>query len=262
MVDEVVFLQEEQQVDIDVKGVAAAKATAMGKLIVDGIRFEGVLKVPGLGVNLISEGVLHSKGCDIISNAKEGWRKVMFQGRVLITASYEKGLFVWRPHENFLTEDYNYPLCMLASEQDRATEQQLWHLRLGHLNYADMGILKGMSEGMSFSTGSRHGMCVACCKGKMSARPFAGHNVKARKPFGVVYADLWGPVASSLQGNQYALLLVDEATTYTWVYCMNNKSQASDFISEFILQQDRQGNQVQTLRTDNGGEFISSKFKV
>jgi hypothetical protein len=83
------------------------------------MKFEGVLKVPGLGVNLISEGALHSKGCDIISNAKEGWRKVVFQGKVIINTTYEQGLFVWRPRVTFLSDNPNYPLCLLASEGER-----------------------------------------------------------------------------------------------------------------------------------------------
>jgi hypothetical protein len=58
-----------------------------------------------------------------------------------------------------------------------------------------------------------------------------------------------------MQGNQYALLLVDEASSYTWVYFMSNKSQAGDFIVEFILQQDRQNNKVQTLRTITVGSL-------
>jgi hypothetical protein len=68
MVDEMVFLQEEQQVDIDVKGVAAAKATAVGKLIVDGIRFEGVLKVRYLDWGLISFQKVFCTAKDVISS--------------------------------------------------------------------------------------------------------------------------------------------------------------------------------------------------
>jgi hypothetical protein len=180
---------------------------------------------------------------------------------VIIDAKFEGGLSIWRPPVAFKTSDPSYPVCLLATAGDKITEKQLWHLRLGHLNYGDMDKLQYMANGVRFSSVAQNSMCVSCCKGKMSARPFAGHNVKAKKPFGVVYADLWGPVTCSMQGNKYALLLVDEASTYTWVYFMHNKSQASDFIIEFILQQDRQGNKVQVLRTDNGGEFMSSQFK-
>jgi len=95
----------------------------------------------------------------------------------------------------------------------------------------------------------------------MSARPFKGHNHRATQPFEVVYADVWGPVAVSMQGHKYALLLVDEATSYTWVYFMANKSQAGEFVKMFILHHDRRGYQVQTIRTDNGGEFFAAEFK-
>ena len=261
MVDDSVVLHDEVEELTDIKGVADVTATGKGTLIVGGLELRDVLKVPNLGVNLISEGVLHGKGCDIVSNAEEGSRKVYFKGKVIIEATYEQGLFIWRPPVTFLTTDPLYPVCLLAAAVGHQSEQHLWHLRLGHLNYADMDKLKGMSVGMDYSKQKDHGLCVACCKGKLSGRPFRGHNEKAERPYQVIYADLWGPVCNSLQGHQYAMLLVDEATSYTWAYFLAHKSQAADIIKAFIVQQERCGNFVQVLRTDNGGEFSSSEFK-
>ena len=191
-VDEAVNLLDEEQVDIEIKGVAVARAVARGTLVAGGIEFKNVLKVKGLGVNLISEGVLHGKGCDVISNAAEGWRRVVFKGKVLIQADYEQGLFVWRPQVLHISAPANYPICLLASGAERYSEQQLWHLRMGHLNYADLGVLKHMSEGMDYKCVTKQGLCVSCCRGKMAARPFQMHNEKATHAFQIIYADLWG----------------------------------------------------------------------
>jgi hypothetical protein len=68
-----------------------------------------------------------------------------------------------------------------------------------------MVVLKGMSEGMEFRGESKHGLYVACCKGNLAKRPFRGHNEKASKPFSVVYADVWGPIVTSLQRHKHAL---------------------------------------------------------
>ena len=68
-------------------------------------------------------------------------------------------------------------------------------------------------------------------------------------------------MALSMQRHKYAMLMVNEATSYTWVQFMAQKSQASDLITAFILQQERKGNIIQTLRTDFGGEFVSADFQ-
>ena len=123
-----------------------------------------------------------------------------------------------------------------------------------------MDVLKHMSEGLRYSGGKQHNLCVACCRGKMVERSYKGHNEKATAAFQVIYADLWGPVAMSLQNNKYALLIVDDYTSYTWVRFLWSKDQASDVLQTFITQQATSGNFIQTLRTDNGGEFTSSVF--
>jgi hypothetical protein len=64
-----------------------------------------------------------------------------------------------------------------------------------------------------------------------------------------------------MQGHKYALLIVDECTSYTWVQFMATKAQAGDILQAFIIHQFNIGRAVGILRTDNGGEFSSSSFK-
>ena len=90
---------------------------------------------------------------------------------------------------------------------------------------------------------------------------FKGNNITARHAFEVIYADIWGPVDTSMQGHRYALLLVDEYTSYTWVFFLAQKSQAEDAIKSFIMHQFNLGKPVGTLRSDNGGEFSSGSLK-
>ena len=67
-----------------------------------------------------------------------------------------------------------------------------------------------------------------------------------------------GPVATSLQGHKYAMLLMDDYTSFTWVYFLAHKSQAEDMLRTFVMQQAASGKLISKIRTDNGGEFISS----
>jgi hypothetical protein len=168
MVESWVQLREEHPVDMVVKGLGDMKATSKGILCVQGIVLGAALKVPGLGTNLISEGVLQSKGCEIVS--KDNWRKVWCKGKLLISAIFEKGLFVWKPTDkSFLeksmmsrTECELYGLgassnivlgqqnCYVAGSKMESS-LQLWHLRMGHLNVADLHVLKTKSTGIKKS---------------------------------------------------------------------------------------------------------------
>ena len=136
-------------------------------------------------------------------------------------------------------------------------DQLLWHRRLGHLNYGDMERLKRMSTGMQYTRQGEVGMCVSCCRGKMAERAFPGHNERGKHALQVVYADVWGPVEESLQGHRYALVLVDDFTSYVWVYFMSTKSQTEDILKLFIRQQENAGKHILKLRTDNGGIYFS-----
>jgi transposase InsO family protein len=54
------------------------------------------------------------------------------------------------------------------------------------------------------------------------------------------------------------MLLMDDYTSFTWVYFLAHKSQAEDMLRTFVMQQAASGKLISKIRTDNGGEFTSS----
>jgi hypothetical protein len=66
---------------------------------------------------------------------------VYYRGEILIETRFEQGLFVWRPTVTVFHGEVEV-VCLLAGG-DKGGDQQLWHQRLGHLNYGDMDRLKG-----------------------------------------------------------------------------------------------------------------------
>jgi len=204
VVDKWVKLDNERPVNVLVKGIGNIKATSKGTLYIQGIMMGTALRVPGLGANLISEGVLQTNGCEITSKA--GWRKVLYNGRTIISASLENGLFVWRPEDRTVWKQFK-SYSQLENSQSKIimAKQQcfvagsrpqsnlvLWHLRMGHLNVADLHILKTRSTGIKNLSGSNLQMCISCCRAKCSQRSFSGQGEKAIKPMQTVYVDLWG----------------------------------------------------------------------
>ena len=95
---------------------------------------------------------------------------------------------------------------------------------------------------------------------------------RSARPGQLLYADLAGPfVASAHGGYHYALVLVDDFTRYKWVYFLRNKSEAPQYINNFIgsfnaLLSKRFGADgaepftVAAIHTDNAGEFLSREF--
>ena len=184
MVEEWVNLREEKKVNLRVKGVGNMTATGEGILEIGSLELAPVLRVPGLGVNLISEGVLQKRGCEIIS--RDEWRKVIYKGRVIIQAKLERGLFVWRPNDqSFIKKEQ----CYLANIKENVS-LHLWHLRMGHLNGDSLRSLKNMSEGMPNFGKDALPFCVACCRAKSVVKSFKGNSNRAQKTFDTIYCSI------------------------------------------------------------------------
>jgi IS30 family transposase len=62
-------------------------------------------------------------------------------------------------------------------------------------------------------------------------------------------------------GRRYFLLLVDDATRYMWVALLTTKDVAMKAIKHLQVQAEKKsGRKLRALRTDNGREFIVTKF--
>lgn len=65
----------------------------------------------------------------------------------------------------------------------------------------------------------------------------------------------------SIAGNKYFMLLIDDSTRMSWVYFLGNKSEAFNCFKKFRSMTELQSRyKVKCLRSDRGGEFLSSEF--
>ncbi|GJR60793.1 retrovirus-related pol polyprotein from transposon TNT 1-94 [Tanacetum coccineum] len=65
----------------------------------------------------------------------------------------------------------------------------------------------------------------------------------------------------SVNGKKYILVIVDDYSRYTWVYCLRTKDEAPDMIINFINQVQRNLKaQILKIRTDNGTKFENEKL--
>ena len=67
----------------------------------------------------------------------------------------------------------------------------------------------------------------------------------------------------SLSGTEYFLTSIDDQTHYVWVYFLKKKDQFFEKFLEWKTMVEKEtGKNQKALRTDNGGEFTSSKFEA
>jgi transposase InsO family protein len=81
------------------------------------------------------------------------------------------------------------------------------------------------------------------------------------KAFELLYMDLFGPTTyTSIGGNKYEFIIVDDFTRYTWVFFLIDKSNVFATFKKFIK---RIHNEFETtikkVRSDNGSEFKNTR---
>ena len=105
--------------------------------------------------------------------------------------------------------------------------------------------------------------CTTCSECKISTSDISKTpQVRATQKFQLVHRDVCGPLPESLHGNKYAISFIDDFSRYATVYFVASKGDSLAKLS-FFLNPVVQPCYVTgfTLRSDNGGEYISRKFK-
>ena len=75
----------------------------------------------------------------------------------------------------------------------------------------------------------------------------------------VIHSDVWGPSkVTTFGGSHWFVTFIDDCTRMTWVCLMKSKSEVNLLFQFFYKMVRTQYNaQVQVLRSDNGGEYLS-----
>ena len=105
--------------------------------------------------------------------------------------------------------------------------------------------------------------CKGCTMGKYVKSTFHEKENCALMILERVHIDVCGPFSvDSTANHRYYVIFVDEFSHRFWIFFMQKKDQTfSKFCELKALVEKESGKQVKALRSDNGGEFISNKFK-
>lgn len=114
-------------------------------------------------------------------------------------------------------------LCMMATQGDI----QLWHERMGHLNFSDLKKTKQLVSGMQFQEKNsfNYDTCVACIKEKMAKSPFHASETQSTDLLQLVHSDLCGSMeeASIAKANVLYHLLMIFRVKFLFIPCRQKR---------------------------------------
>ena len=107
-------------------------------------------------------------------------------------------------------------------------------------------------------------LCEACTTGKMHRTPFPrSSGSRAKEVIELIHSDVCGPFSEpTFGGARYFVTFVDDKSRKVWVHTIAQKSEVFGLFKELKAMLENQTNKtIKTLRTDNGGEYTSNRFK-
>lgn len=242
--------------DNSVHQVEKEGSIIINKIGDDSLTLESVYHVPGVKKNLFS-----------ISNDVDLGHFVLFRPHDVKLLRKIKALEADVIHTGKRADDL-FVLSASTSYVEKMSNNDtahLWHAQLEHLSInklkamAHQNLVKGMPIFRKFAAGE---VCEGCQYGKAHRFPFDRSISRCKTPLDRIHSDLFGPTqTSSYSGCNYMLLFVDGFMRYTWVYVLKHKFEVFEkFLNFKEIVEGELGKRIKCLRTDNGGEFISTQL--
>ena len=225
-------------------------------------KLSNVLHVPDFGYSLLSVSQMVSKGLKV---SFQNGKCVVNQGpTVVATASLVGDL-------------YMLDVTGQIASAHVVTLQTL-HERLAHVNVQGIAsmirnnVVSGINvrqsdvmNALNPKSDNHSPICSACVFGKAtrSVIPKQRSSSRAQNCLDLVHSDVCGPLeVHSVGGSRYFITFVDDHSNWVVVYTMRNKSEAFAKYKLFEkFAETHTGRKVKVLRTDRGGEYLSTEFK-
>ena len=230
---------------------------------------QNVLHVPNLGYQLLSVSQLSKSGIQTLFTSI-GTQLIRNQ-EVIATGSLVGNLYKL---------DVSLGHCS-PEKALVAANLNTWHKRLGHIDISTIKLIKseGIATGLNFKN-EDFSNCTGCFKGKGHRDPIPKKSfTRAAKLLELIHSDISGPFqVLSLGGSVYFITFIDDFSRWTVVYTMKRKSESLHYFQKFHRFAEKHTGcklskmqlsttdttppeKVKTIRTDNGGEYISRAFQ-
>nr|GEW97443.1 putative ribonuclease H-like domain-containing protein [Tanacetum cinerariifolium] len=236
------------------------KITGKGKIRTGKLDFDDVYFVKELKFNLFSVSQMCDKKNNVLFTDTECIVlslefKLPDENQVLLRVPRENNMYNVDLKNIVLSGDLT---CLFAKET--LDESNLWHRRLGHINFKTMNkLVKGnLVRGLPSKVFKNNHTCVACKKGKQHRASCKAKPVSSvSQPLQRLHMDLFAPTfVKSLNKKSYCLVVTDDYGRFTWVFFLATKDETSPILKTFISSNENQLSlKVKIIRSDNGTEF-------
>lgn len=212
------------------------------------LTLNNVLYVPKISKNLVSRSLLN----------KHGFRIVFESDKVILSKS---GMFV----EKYYVSDemFKFNVMVVKPKMNNKVNasvyllesSNVWHGRLGHVNYDTLRRLVNLKCIPAFHVDSKH-KCETCVEAKLTRSSFKSIE-RNMESFDLIHSDICDlKIVQTRGGNKYFITFVDDSTKYCYVYLLKSKD---EMIEKFVLYKNEVENQlnkkIKVLRSDRGGEY-------
>lgn len=218
---EKVYMGNSATSDIKGHGTVYLKMTS-GKIV----KLQNVLYVPDIRRNLISGTLLSVHGFKMVF---ESQKIILSKNGVHVGKGYVKE-GMWKMNVMAVKPNVNMNKTSTSSVY-MLESSNLWHGRLGHVNYNTIRRLINLNHIPMFNIDSKH-KCETCVEAKLTRSSF--HTVdRNTKPLELIHSDICDLKFSQTRGgNKYFITFIDDSTKYCHVYLLKSKDEA---IEKFIL---------------------------
>ncbi|GJW87709.1 zinc finger, CCHC-type containing protein [Tanacetum coccineum] len=215
-----------------------------------------VLHVPNIRKNLVSGFKLCKSGVKAVI---ESDKVILSKANVFVGKAYAcDGMF--KLNINKITSSAYLPNCnFISSFNIECSTFNLWHNRLGHINYRTMKDM--LKQGIISYNGEHKDKCEICVQAKMKRKHFPKVD-RQSEILELVHSDICELNGQLTRGgNRYFITFNDDCSRYTYVYLLKSKDQAFETFKIYKAQVENQrGKKIQILRSDRGGEYFFTEF--
>ncbi|RVX22336.1 Retrovirus-related Pol polyprotein from transposon TNT 1-94 [Vitis vinifera] len=242
---EKVFMGNSATFEIKGQGKVILKMTSGKELTLT-----NVLYVSEIRKNLVSGSLLNN----------HGFRLVFESNKFVLSKS---GMYVGKGYMSDGMWKLNV-MTIIKSNMNKAStstymleSSNLWHGRLGHVNYDTLRRLINLNHIPIFQINSNH-KCETCVEAKLTRSSFQSVE-RNTEPLDLIHSDICDlKFVQTRGGNKYFITFVDDSTKYCYVYLLKSKDEA---IEKFVLYKNEVENQlnkkIKVLRSDRCGEYES-----
>ncbi|GKB38276.1 putative ribonuclease H-like domain-containing protein, partial [Tanacetum coccineum] len=214
------------------------KITGKGKIRTGKLDFEDVYFVKELKFNLFSVSQMCDKKNSVLFTETECLVlspdfKLLDESQVLLKVPRQNNMYSFDLKNVVPSGGLT---CLIAKAI--IDESNLWHRRLGHINFKTMNkLVRGnLVRGLPSKLFENDHTCVACQKGKQHKASCKTKLVSSiSQPLEMFHMDLFGPTSvRSINHKTYYLIVIDDYSRFSWVFFLATEDEISEILKTFI----------------------------